>query len=200
VFRFVETRNGKPVKDVAVSHRVTELGRLGGVKLMMESLRRGFGCYWASRVATQVLQKLMRHSNIRITMDYYANIDDAAMRAVLGRQPNSSYNTKADEPAMQEVEEAAKDERNGACGNLPNPLLVGIRFLPEILAAQIEFRRCLNGTIAVHFHLASQPHFVFVTDAGEHGERMRVEVESLHKRLGTKVFHALFDQHFAGAA
>jgi hypothetical protein len=104
------------VKEVAVSHRVTELGRLAGVKLTMKSLRRGFGCYWASRVPAQVLQKLMRHSNIRITMDYYANVDDAAMTAVLNRQPNSSYNKVADEPAKQEAEDATRDTGNGPCG------------------------------------------------------------------------------------
>jgi integrase len=70
----------------------------------MKSLRRGFGCYWASRVPAQVLQKLMRHSNIRITMDYYANVDDAAMQTILGRESllrNTSRNTEAGGPVTR---------------------------------------------------------------------------------------------------
>ena len=34
----------------------------------------------------------MRHSDIKITMDYYANVDDAVMDAVLGSQRNSLRN------------------------------------------------------------------------------------------------------------
>jgi integrase len=94
VFRFTDGRTGRPVGDVAVSHRVTELARQAGVKLTMKSLRRGFGCRYAGKVPAQVLQKLMRHSNIRITMDYYANVDDAAMEAVLGPGRNSSRNRR----------------------------------------------------------------------------------------------------------
>ena len=51
------------------------------------------GCRYAARVPAQVLQKLMRHSNIAITMDYYANVDEAVEEAVLGSQRNISRNT-----------------------------------------------------------------------------------------------------------
>jgi hypothetical protein len=57
----------------------------------MHSLRKGFGCYYAGKVPAQVLQKLMRHHSIRTTMDYYANVDQAAVDAVLKR--NSSRNS-----------------------------------------------------------------------------------------------------------
>jgi hypothetical protein len=63
----------------------------------MHALRRGFGCYYAARVPAQVLQKLMRHSNISVTMDYYANVDSAVEDAVrsrhAGEQPNALPNT-----------------------------------------------------------------------------------------------------------
>ena len=49
-----------------------------GVRLTMRALRRGFGCKHAGKVPAQVLQRLMRHSDIKITMDYYANVDQAA--------------------------------------------------------------------------------------------------------------------------
>jgi hypothetical protein len=58
----------------------------------LHALRRGFGCRYAGKVPAQFLQKLMRHSSIGITMDYYANVDDAVMEAVLGPQRNSSRN------------------------------------------------------------------------------------------------------------
>jgi integrase len=81
VFRFTDKR-GRVIGVVAVSSRVVRLARKAGVRLTMHTLRKGFGCYHAGRVPAQVLQKLMRHKNIRITMDYYANVDAAVEEAV----------------------------------------------------------------------------------------------------------------------
>jgi integrase len=99
----------------AMCHRVHGLARAAGVKLTMKSLRRGFGCYWASRVSAQVLQKLMRHSNIRITMEYYANVDDAAVQAILGRQHNDPYNSGAVESAKRADVPGEKLNEEGTC-------------------------------------------------------------------------------------
>ena len=68
------------------------LARRAGVKLSIHTLRKGFGCRYAGKVPAQVLQRLMRHANIKTTMDYYANVDEAAMEAVLGPRRNSSRN------------------------------------------------------------------------------------------------------------
>jgi integrase len=84
VFRFTD-RAGRPVNALAVSHRVIKLAKLAGVKLTMRTLRKGFGCYYAARVPAQVLQKLMRHADIKTTMAYYANVDDAVEAAVAAR-------------------------------------------------------------------------------------------------------------------
>jgi integrase len=94
VFRFL-AEDGHEIGDVAVSHRVVALAKLAGVRLSMRSLRRGFGCRYAGKVPAQVLQKLMRHANIKTTMDYYANVDEAVMEAVLGPQRNTSRNSGA---------------------------------------------------------------------------------------------------------
>jgi hypothetical protein len=59
----------------------------------MKALRRGFACRYAARVPAQVLQKLKRHASLKTTMDYYANVDDAVVEAVLGARRNSSRNT-----------------------------------------------------------------------------------------------------------
>jgi len=93
VFRFISRRTGRPLTLSGISDRVVDLAKKAGVRLTMHALRRGFGCRYAGKVPAQVLQKLMRHSNIRTTMAYYANVDDAVMTAVLGEQCNSSRNT-----------------------------------------------------------------------------------------------------------
>jgi integrase len=96
VFRFTDGRTpgGERLITVdAVGHRVVRLAKRAGVRLTMQSLRKGFGCRYAGKVSAHVLQRLMRHSDIHITMDYYANIDDAVEDAVFGPERNSSCNT-----------------------------------------------------------------------------------------------------------
>jgi hypothetical protein len=58
--------------------------------LSMKSLRRGFGCRYAGKVSARGLQKLMRHSNITVTMDSDANVAEAAEEAILGPKRNTS--------------------------------------------------------------------------------------------------------------
>lgn len=114
VFRFVDRREdkrkGKVVRGDSVGRFISKLAKKAGVKLTIKTLRRGFGCYWASRVPAQVLQKLMRHSNIRITMDYYANVDEAVMQAILNRERNTLRNTTQNEPANPSSAFATKPE------------------------------------------------------------------------------------------
>ena len=83
VFRFVD-RSGRRIGDKAVCNRIRGLAKQAGVKLTMKSLRKGFGCRYAGKVPAQVLQRLMRHANIKTTMEYYANVDEAVFEAVLG--------------------------------------------------------------------------------------------------------------------
>jgi integrase len=93
VFRFAD-RKGRPLTAGGVSQRVADLAQKAGVRLTMKALRRGFGCRYAGKVPAQVLQKIMRHANIKTTMDYYANVDEAAMEAVLGPKRNTSRNSR----------------------------------------------------------------------------------------------------------
>jgi integrase len=93
VFHFVG-RGGKVLDARALGHRVRRLAKKAGVKLTMHSLRKGFGCRYAGKVPAQVLQRLMRHANIQITMDYYANIDAAVEEAILGPQRHSLRNSE----------------------------------------------------------------------------------------------------------
>jgi integrase len=91
VFRFLD-RKGATLDAGAVSQKVRALARRAGVRLTMKSLRRGFGCRYAGKVSAHVLQRLMRHANIKTTLDFYANIDDAVEDAVLGPGRNTSRN------------------------------------------------------------------------------------------------------------
>jgi integrase len=74
------------VRAEALGARVSRLARQSGVSLTYKSLRRGFGCRHAATVSAHVLQRLMRHANIETTLRYYANVDDAVMRAILGTE------------------------------------------------------------------------------------------------------------------
>lgn len=125
VFRFVDGRPGRyfgrVVSASAVSDRVTALAKAAGVKLTMHTLRKGFGCRYAGKVPAQVLQKLMRHSNIRTTMDYYANVDDAVMEAVLGPGRNSSRNTRPAAAAEPKRDGDGTSSQDGAC-DFTNPI------------------------------------------------------------------------------
>ncbi len=82
------------ISSFGMSQRIRCIARRAGVRVTMKTLRRGFGCRYAGKVPAQVLQKLMRHSDIKITMTYYANVDDAVEAAILGSQRNSSRNNQ----------------------------------------------------------------------------------------------------------
>src|SRR5262249_30219514 len=60
VFRLL-TRDGRRPALSTVSDRIVRMAKKAGVKLSSHSLRKGFGCRYASKVSTHVLQRLMRH-------------------------------------------------------------------------------------------------------------------------------------------
>jgi integrase len=83
---YFRARDGHELSSTTISERIVQLAAKAGVKLTMHALRKGFGCRYAAKVPAQVLMRLMRHSSVAITMDYYANVDQAVMDAVLGPQ------------------------------------------------------------------------------------------------------------------
>jgi integrase len=105
VFRF-QAKDGRLIGFRAVSQRVCALARRAGVRLTMKSLRKGFGCYYANRVSAHVLQKLMRHANIRTTLEYYANFDPAVEEAVFARTSDPRLcNANCNDPGLHNGEE-----------------------------------------------------------------------------------------------
>jgi integrase len=86
VFSFRSNRGG-PLSRSAITHRVLAMAKQAGVKLSMHRLRKGFGCRVAKQLGkgkAPLLHQLMRHSSMQVTMDYYANVDDALQEAISG--------------------------------------------------------------------------------------------------------------------
>lgn len=84
VFPFKSRRGGRLTRN-GVTNFVLGLAKKAGVKLSMHKLRKGFGCRVAKNLGkggAAMLHELMRHSTMQITMDYYANVDDALQDAI----------------------------------------------------------------------------------------------------------------------
>jgi integrase len=85
VFPFRSFYTGEPLSRHGITSKVREMARRAGVRLSMHRLRKGFGCRVAKKLGkgnAPVLHSLMRHSSMQITMDYYANVDDALQDAI----------------------------------------------------------------------------------------------------------------------
>src|SRR5262249_53888825 len=78
--------------------------------------------------------------------------------------------------------------------------LVGVRFLPEVLAADVDRRVGLDGAVAVDLDLAGRGDFGLVPQAAQHAERVADQVQLLDQGLLAEVLHALLDQDATGAA
>jgi integrase len=114
VFRFFALTDGHPVGVEAVCQRICALAKRAGVRLTMKSLRKGFGCYYAQRVSAHVLQKLMRHADIKTTLDYYANFDPAVEEAVFSRpECNTLRNRATLESDERKPPQGASDQGEG---------------------------------------------------------------------------------------
>jgi integrase len=79
-FPFQSRKGGGPLSDAGVSQYVCLLAKRAGVRLSMHRLRKGFGCRIAQQLGkgnAPILHRLMRHSSMQLTMDFYANVDDS---------------------------------------------------------------------------------------------------------------------------
>jgi integrase len=101
VFHFRDGRN-VPLTVGGVSQRIADLASRAGVKMTMKTLRQGFGSRYAKKVSTHVLQKLMRHANIKTTLRYYTALDDAVEEAVLGAECNTLRNRCASKGSCED--------------------------------------------------------------------------------------------------
>ena len=65
-----------------VSQKFGPLALKAGLRITLHDLRRSFGSRYAAVVPAQVLQRLMRHANIRTTLEFYTDLDDALDEAI----------------------------------------------------------------------------------------------------------------------
>jgi integrase len=66
-----------------VSRKFTRLARNAGLKISLHDLRRSFGSRYAAVVPAPVLQRLMRHADIKTTLAYYTDVDGVLDEAIL---------------------------------------------------------------------------------------------------------------------
>jgi integrase len=79
VFPFISRTTGQALTRKGITGRIKKIAQRAGVRLSMHKLRKGFGCRAATQLGkgnAPVLHRLMRHSSMQLTMDYYANVDD----------------------------------------------------------------------------------------------------------------------------
>jgi integrase len=65
------------------SRGFSKLVRSLGLKINPHDLRRSFGSRYACVVQAPVLQRLMRHADIKTTLDYHTKVDDELAKAIL---------------------------------------------------------------------------------------------------------------------
>ena len=65
-----------------VSRKFTRLAKNAGLKITLHDLRRSFGSRYAAVVPAPVLQRLMRHADIKTTLGFYTNVDDVLDEAI----------------------------------------------------------------------------------------------------------------------
>ena len=78
----------------SVGRVISTIGRKAGIVVdkgkdkfaTAHDLRRSFGTRWSKRVKCAVLQKLMRHADIKTTMDYYVDQDADDVASDLWRE------------------------------------------------------------------------------------------------------------------
>jgi len=86
--------NGATLKQDAIGRKVSRIGRAAKVVVnkaedqfaTAHDLRRSFGTRWSSRVKPAVLQRLMRHADIKTTMAFYVFQEADDVAADLWRQ------------------------------------------------------------------------------------------------------------------
>jgi integrase len=66
-----------------VSRKFTRLAKKAGLKITLHDLRRSFGSRYAAVVPAPVLQRLMRHADIKTTLAFYTDVDDVLDEAIL---------------------------------------------------------------------------------------------------------------------
>jgi integrase len=65
-----------------VSRKFTALAKRAGLNITLHDLRRSFGSRYASKVTAPQLKALMRHADIKTTLEFYADVSDTLDEAI----------------------------------------------------------------------------------------------------------------------
>lgn len=65
-----------------VSRKFSRLAKKACLKMTLHDIRRSFGSRYAAVVPAPVLQRLMRHADIKTTLKFYTNVDDVLGEAI----------------------------------------------------------------------------------------------------------------------
>jgi hypothetical protein len=82
-----DAREGLTNLDELNVRSTQRLARRAGLKITLHDLRRSFGCRYAAVVPAQVLQRLMRHADIKTTLEFYTDLDNVLDDAIRMSQP-----------------------------------------------------------------------------------------------------------------
>jgi integrase len=66
-----------------VSRKFTRIAKAAGLKITLHDLRRSFGSRYAAVIPAVMLQRLMRHADLKTTTRFYTNVDDGLAEAIL---------------------------------------------------------------------------------------------------------------------
>lgn len=96
------------------SHVIADCGKLAGIKTSpskfasAHDIRRAFGQRWAKVVRPMTLQKMMRHSSLQTTLDYYVDLEDEDV----GRE---LWGPASVPPTVPQEERLPSEHKLGAC-------------------------------------------------------------------------------------
>ncbi len=109
-----------PVNADAAGRIVSNIGRRAKVVVdkatgkfaTTHDLRRSFGTRWAARVKPATLQKLMRHADIKTTMDYYVRQDADDIADELWASHHGQGNSLGNTPRFEPISDASRNTAN----------------------------------------------------------------------------------------
>jgi integrase len=87
---------------------VSEIARAAGVAVTAHDLRRSFGTRWSVRVMPVVLQKMMRHRDIKTTLSYYIDHESDDLGAIIWGESVPVTVPKITEPDTKSKKKASK--------------------------------------------------------------------------------------------
>lgn len=101
VFRPMFRRNHeKDVRRDTVTKQISAIGKAAGIRVSASKfasahdLRRSFGTRWADKVKPHILMQLMRHDDIKTTLEFYIQSDADDVAKAVWEAANTDHSEK----------------------------------------------------------------------------------------------------------